>query len=168
MIERTGEVTFAGGGITLLGNKINVGDKAPDFTALKNDLSEFKLAELEGVKLISVVPSIDTGVCELQTIRFNKEAGELENVNVITISVDLPFALGRFCGNKGIDKAETLSDHRDLDFGTKYGFAIKELRLLTRGIVVIDQDNVVKHVEYVPEVTEHPDYDKALEVARGL
>jgi thiol peroxidase len=168
MIERTGEITFAGGPLTLLGEKINVGDKAPDFTALKNDLSEFKLSDVDGIKLISVVPSIDTGVCELQTIRFNKEAGELENVNIITISVDLPFALGRFCGNKGIDKAETLSDHKDLDFGYKYGFAIKELRLLTRGIVVVDKDNVVQHVEYVPEVTDHPDYDKALEVARGL
>jgi thiol peroxidase len=168
MIERTGEITFAGGPLTLQGEKIKVGDTAPDFTALKNDLSAFKLSDLDGVKLISVVPSIDTGVCELQTIRFNKEAGELENVNVITISADLPFALGRFCGNKGIDKAETLSDHRDFDFAYKYGFAIKELRLLTRGIVVIDKDNVVKHVEYVPEVTDHPDYDKALEVTRSL
>lgn len=168
MIERTGEITAGGNPVTLLGEKINVGDKAPDFTALKNDLSEFKLSDVKGAKLISVVPSIDTGICELQTIRFNKEAGELEGVHVITISVDLPFALGRFCGNKGIDKALTLSDHRDLDFGYKYGFAIKELRLLARGIVVIDKDNIVKHVEYVPETSTHPNYDKALEAVKGL
>ncbi|MDN5304146.1 MAG: thioredoxin-dependent peroxiredoxin [Fusobacteriaceae bacterium] len=168
MTERKNEVTFGGAGITLLGDKINVGDKAPDFTALKNDLSEFKLSDVEGIKLISVVPSIDTGVCELQTTRFNQEAGNLEGVNVITISVDLPFALGRFCANKGIDKAVTLSDHRDLDFGTKYGFVIKEHRLLSRGIVLVDADNVVRYVEYVSEVTNHPDYDKALEATREL
>ncbi|TDT72231.1 thiol peroxidase [Hypnocyclicus thermotrophus] len=168
MTERKNEVTFGGAVVTLLGNKINIGDKAPDFVALKNDLSELRLSELEGVKLISVVPSIDTGVCELQTTRFNQEAGNLKGVNVITISVDLPFALDRFCANKGIDKAVTLSDHRDLDFGTKYGFAIKEHRLLSRGIVLVDADNIVRYVEYVSEVTNHPDYDKALAATREL
>jgi thiol peroxidase len=120
------------------------------------------------VKIISVVPSLDTGVCELQTIRFNDEAAELEDVAILTISMDLPFAQKRFCSANDIDKVVTLSDHRDLDFGTKYGFEIEELRLLARGIVVLDEDNIVRYVQYVPEATDHPDYDKALEAARSL
>lgn len=169
MEKRTGVITFAGGPVTLLGKEVKVGDVAPDFVALKNDLSPLKLSDLKGkTVIISVVPSVDTGVCELQTIRFNEEANKLDNVVILTISCDLPFALGKFCAAKGIDKAITVSDHRELDFGLKYGFVVEELRLLTRGIVVVDKDGVVKHVEYVPEITTHPDYDKALEVAKSL
>ena len=116
--------------------------------------------------MISVVPSVDTGVCELQTIRFNEEANKIENVVILTISCDLPFALGKFCAAKGIDKAITVSDHRELDFGLKYGFVVEELRLLTRGIVVVDKEGIVKYVEYVPEVAEHPNYEKALEAIK--
>uniref|UniRef100_A0A6A7GB05 Peroxiredoxin-5, mitochondrial n=1 Tax=Hirondellea gigas TaxID=1518452 RepID=A0A6A7GB05_9CRUS len=142
---------------------------APNFIALKNDLTPFSLKELKGkVVVISVMPSIDTPVCELQTIRFNREASEHGGINVVTISVDLPFALGKFCANKGIDSAVTISDHKDLDFGMKYGFVLEELRLLSRGIIVIDKDGVVKHVEYVQEVGNHPDYDKAIEIAKKL
>ncbi|MDY5730683.1 MAG: thiol peroxidase [Eubacteriales bacterium] len=169
MEKRTGVITFAGNPMTLVGKEIKVGDVAPQFTALKNDLTPFSLEELKGkVVLISVVPSVDTGICELQTIRFNQEANQLDNVAIITVSVDLPFAIGRFCGAKGIDKAITLSDHRDLSFGTNYGFVVEELRLLARGIVVIDTKGIVQHVEYVPEIASHPDYEKALAVAKNL
>ena len=162
-------ITFGGNPLTLLGNEIKIGEKAPNFTALKTDLSPFCLEELKGkVVIISVVPSVDTPVCELQTIRFNTEAYEYGNINVITISVDLPFALGKFCANKGIDTAITLSDHKDLDFGMKYGFVLEELRLLSRGIVVINKEGIVEYVEYVQEVTNHPDYDKAIDIAKKL
>lgn len=167
--ERRKGITMAGNPVTLLGHALTVGEKALDFTALKQDLTSYSLHEAgDKVKIISVVPSLDTGVCELQTVRFNKEAETLKNTVVITLSVDLPFAQGRFCGAKNIDHLLTLSDHRDLDFGLKYGFVIEELRLLSRGIVVLDGDNTVKHIEYVAEVTDHPDYDAALNVAKAL
>jgi len=169
MSRRTDVVTMGGNPVTLVGTEVKVGDKAPDFTALKADLSPYSLSDVEDkVKIISVVPSLDTGVCELQTIRFNEEATNLEGVAILTVSMDLPFAQKRFCSANDIDKVVTLSDHRDLDFGTKYGFEIEELRLLARGIVVLDEDNVVRYVQYVPEATDHPDYDKALEAARNL
>lgn len=169
MSRRTDTVKMGGDPVTLVGTEVKVGDKAPDFTALKSDLRPYSLSNVgDKVKIISVVPSLDTGVCELQTIRFNDEAAELENVAILTISVDLPFAQDRFCSANDIDKVITLSDHKDLDFGTKYGFVIEELRLLARGIVVLDKDDIVKYVQYVPEATDHPDYDKALEVARSL
>lgn len=162
-------ITFGGNPLTLVGNEIKVGAVAPNFTALKTDLSPFSLEELKGkVVIISVVPSVDTPVCELQTIRFNTEAYEHGDINVITISADLPFALDKFCANKGIDTAITLSDHKGLDFGMKYGFILDELRLLSRGIIVIGKDGIVKYVEYVQEVTNHPDYDKAMDIAKEL
>ena len=162
-------VTMGGNPVTLLGKGVKVGDKGLDFTVLKDDLSPYSLSEAgDKVKIISVVPSLDTGVCEMQTIRFNEEAAELEGVVILTISVDLPFAQKRFCSAHDIDKVLTLSDHKDLDFGKKYGFVIEELRLLARGIVVLDKDNTVKYVEYVPEVTTHPDYDLALQAAKEL
>ncbi|ABW18235.1 thiol peroxidase [Alkaliphilus oremlandii] len=162
-------VTMGGNPVTLVGKEIKVGDPAPDFTVLKNDLSPFTLKDAGNtVKIISVVPSLDTGVCELQTIHFNQEAAELGDVKILTISVDLPFAQKRFCGAQGIDKVITLSDHRDLSFGENYGFVIEELRLLSRGIVVLDKENTVRYVEYVKEVTEHPNYDRAIEEAKKL
>lgn len=161
--------TFLGNPLTLLGKEVKVGDKAPAFTCLNDDLTPFTLDDVAGkVKLISVVPSIDTGVCEMQTIRFNKEASELTDVAVITISCDLPFALGRFCGAKKIENSLTVSDHKDTSFGLNYGFLIEELRLLNRGIVVIDKENVIQYVEYVAENTNHPNYDKVLEVVKSL
>lgn len=169
MDKRKNLVTMGGEPMTLLGKEIKIGDKAPDFTALKTDLTPYSLKDAKDkVKIISVVPSLDTGVCELQTIRFNEMASELGDVLILTISVDLPFAQGRFCGAKGIDKVITLSDHRDLDFGMKYGFVMEELRLLSRGVVIVDRDNIVKYVEYVKEATNHPDYDKALEEVKKL
>lgn len=169
MTKRNKEIKFAGNYVTILGEALKIGDIAPNFKALKNDLSVFNLSDLDGkIKIISVVPSVDTGVCALQTIRFNKEASNLSDVSIVTISADLPFALGRFCGANGIDNSITLSDHKDLDFGTKYGFVVEELRLLTRGIVILDKNNIIKHIEYVPEITEHPDYEKALEIVKSI
>lgn len=161
--------TMKGNPLTLVGEPIKVGDQAREFTALTKDLKPFGLKDMEGKnKLISIMPSIDTGVCELQGIRFNEEAKTLKNTVTITLTMDLPFALGRYCANKDIDTAITLSDHKDASFGKNYGFLIEELRLLNRGIVIIDKDNIVKHVEYVTENTNHPDYDKALEIIKSI
>ena len=160
---------MGGNPITLVGDEIKVGEKARDFTVLDNELNPVSLADAKGKNvIISVVPSIDTSVCASQTRRFNEEAVNFKDTVVYTISVDLPFALGRFCGAEGIDNVITLSDHRDLDFALKYGFLIKEHRLLERGIVIIDKTNTVRYVEYVPEVTNHPDYQKALAVLEEL
>lgn len=165
--ERTGVVTFKGNPVTLVGNEVKVGDTAPDFTVLANDLSPVTLADSKGsVRIISVVPSLDTGVCDQQTRRFNEEAASLEGVRVLTISVDLPFAQKRWCGAAGVDRVQTLSDHRDLSFGTAYGVVIKELRLLARAVFVVDKNDKVVYVEYVPEVTQHPNYEAAIEAAK--
>ncbi len=163
------KITFGGDSLELAGKEIKIGEKAPHFIALKSDLTTFDLDEVKGkVTVISSVPSVDTRVCELQTIRFNTEAYEHGDINIITISADLPFTLGKFCANRGIDSTIVLSDHKDLDFGMKYGFVIEKLRLLTRGIVIIDKEGIVRYVEYVPEVSNHPNYEKALNIARKL
>jgi thiol peroxidase len=167
--KRTGVVTMGGNPMTLLGSEIKVGMKAPDFKVLDNEMKEVSLKDGSGkVRIFSVVPSIDTGVCSFQTRRFNEEAAELPEVEIWTISVDLPFAQGRYCDAEGIDKVKLLSDHRLLSFGENYGFVMEEVRLLSRGIVILDRDDIVRYVEYVEEVTEHPDYDKALEEVRKL
>ncbi len=168
--ERKDAVTFKGNPITLIGNEIKEGDTAPDFTVLSTDLNEVRLSDYKGkVVVIAVFPSVDTGVCALQLARFNQEAASFgNNVQLLSISADLPFALKRYCADKGIENALTVSDHKELDFGMKYGFVIKELRLLSRGTVVIDKEGTVKYIEYVPEVGEHPDYEKALEVIKKL
>ena len=170
MEKRTGVVTFAGNPIALLGKEVKVGDKAPAFTLLDNGLGEKTLADYAGkVKVISVVPSLDTGVCDAQTRWFNQNVSKLgKNVVVLTVSVDLPFAQKRWCGAAGIDQVETLSDHRDLSFGENYGFILEGLRLLSRGIVVIDKDDVVRYVEYVPEVTSAVNFDAAEAATKEL
>ena len=170
MEKRTGVVTFAGNPIALLGKEVKVGDKAPAFTLLDNGLGEKTLADYAGkVKVISVVPSLDTGVCDAQTRWFNQNVSKLgENVVVLTVSVDLPFAQKRWCGAAGIDQVETLSDHRDLSFGENYGFILEGLRLLSRGIIVIDKDDVVRYVEYVPEVTSAVNFDAAEAATKAL
>jgi thiol peroxidase len=170
-MDRVNTITFGGNPITLSGNEIKVGDTAPNFMAVKQDLSPFDFyAATEGkVVIISAVPSVDTGVCEFQKNKFNEEAAQLsKDVHIVTISVDLPFAQKRFCGAHGIENIDVVSDHRALDFGEKYGFILKEVRLLERGIVIIDRNRQVKYVEYVSEVTTHVDYDKALEVVKAL
>ncbi|MCD4712163.1 MAG: thiol peroxidase [Clostridiales bacterium] len=163
-VNMSDQITFGGNPVTLLGEEIKVGDKALDFMAVNTDLSPFKFSELDKkIKIISVVPSVDTRICEFQTIRFNEEATKHPDVVVLTISVDLPFAQKRFCVANDIENSIVVSDHKDLDFGMKYGFAMKEMRLLGRGIVVVDAQNVVRYVEYVPEIGSHPDYDKVLD-----
>ncbi|WP_078555493.1 thiol peroxidase [Bacillus alkalicellulosilyticus] len=161
-------ITFKGNPMTLLGNEVKVGDAAPEFSVLANDLSPVSLADSNGqVRLISVVPSIDTGVCDQQTRRFNEEASSLEGVKILTVSVDLPFAQKRWCGAAGIENVQTLSDHRDLSFGKAYGLAIEELRLLARAVFVVDSNNKVAYAEYVSEATNHPDYEAAIAAAKA-
>ena len=167
--ERKGVITFKGNPLTLVGPELKAGDKAPDFKALAKDLSEVTLATSKGkTRLISVVPSVDTPVCEVQTKRFNEEASKLPaNVVVYTLSVDLPFAQTRFCGAQHADKITCLSDHRDASFGKAYGVLIKELRLLTRAIFVVGPEDKIQYVEVVKEVTQHPDYEKALNALKA-
>lgn len=169
MNERTGELTFKGGPLTLLGNKLAAGDAAPDFKLIANDLSPVTLADSAGkVRILSVVPSLDTGVCDQQTRRFNEEAATLGGkVAVLTISADLPFAQARWCGAAGADHVQTLSDHYDMNFGAAYGVHIKELRLDARSIFVVDSNNKITYVQYVPEMTDLPDFDAALAAAKA-
>lgn len=161
------KVTFKGNPVTLIGNEVKVGDVAPNFTVLANDLSPVTLDDTKGfVRLISVVPSIDTGVCDAQIRRFNEEAGSIEGVKVLTISVDLPFAQKRWCAANGLENVVTLSDHRDVSFGQAYGVLIQELRLLARAVFVVDRNDRVTYVEYVSEATNHPNYEAAIEAAK--
>ena len=167
--ERKGVVTFKGNPLTLIGSEIKVGQKAPEFQVVAQDLSVVTLASSRGkTRLISVVPSLDTPVCDAQTRRFNQEAAKLPNISILTISADLPFAQKRWCNGAGIDKVEVLSDHKETSFATAYGVLIKELRLLSRSVFIIDATDTVRYVEYVPEVTSHPNYDAALAAARQI
>jgi len=169
MKENSVKVTFAGNPVALLGNEIKVGDKAPDFTAVGAGLVPVKLSDFTGKNIIiAVYPSIDTSVCAAQNRRFNAEVNQFHDTVVLSVSCDLPFAQSRFCAAEGLANIKTMSDHRDLDFGEKYGFVMKGLRLLARGTVVIDKSGVVRYVEYVPEVTTEPDYESALAVVKGL
>ena len=169
MSKNATKVTFKGNPVTLLGNEVKVGQKAPDFTVLSASLQPTNLTDFDGkVKVIAVYPSIDTGICAAQNRRFNQEADKLKDVVVLSVSVDLPFAQSRFCAAEGLNNIVTLSDHKDLDFGMKYGFVIEELRLLARGTVIIGKDNLVKYVEFVPEIAQEPDYEAALQVIKEL
>lgn len=163
-------IIFGGNPVILQGNGVKVGDKASDFTVIDNGLKPVNLSDFKGkVKLISVFPSIDTSVCSIQNHKFNNEAGSFgDNVAFLAISIDLPFALKRFCGAEGINNLKTLSDHREADFGSKYGFLIKDLRLLARGVVVIDKNDVIQYVEVVPEIGHEPNYDAALKAVKSL
>lgn len=168
--ERTGAATFKGNPITLIGPELKVGDQAPDFTLSKNLLEEVSLKDYAGkIKLISVVPSLDTGVCDAQTRRFNTEAAELgEDVAILTVSVDLPFAQARWCGAAGIDRVVTLSDHKAASFGQAYGVLIKEFRLDMRSIFVVDKNDKLTYVEYLGELAEHPNYEAAIAAVKAL
>ena len=162
------EITFLNKPVTLIGSEVQIGDTVPDFTVLDNELNEVTLSNSVGkVRIISVIPSIDTAVCDAQTRRFNEEASNLSNVEVLTISVDLPFAQKRWCAANGLENVKTLSDHRNLSFGEAFGVYIKELRLLARAVFVIDSNNKVTHVEYVREATNHPNYEAAIEAAKA-
>jgi thiol peroxidase len=161
------KVTFGGKPVELVGTEIHVGDTIADFTAVKNDLSPFKLSEIKGKKLIVAVPSLDTSVCDAEVRRFNSEAASLPNVTVITISMDLPFAQARWCGAAGIDKVLTVSDYKDRDFAHTFGAYLPNVGLIARSIFLLDEHNTVQYVQYVPEVTDHPDYDAALQAAHA-
>lgn len=169
-MERKGIITFQGAPFTLLGTPPKIGDKAPDFVVRANDLSPRSLKDYAGKTLVfSVVPSLDTGVCDLQTRRFNNEAAGLgEGVRILTVSCDLPFAQARWCGAAGVTQLETLSDHFDLSFGLAYGVVIKELRLLSRSIFVVDKKGILTYCELVPEVTHEVDFSAALAAAKAV
>lgn len=155
--------------MTLLGPELKVGDKAPDFEAIDDSLKPVTLATTgNGAKIFSVIPSLDTPVCDAQTKRFNEEAGKMPNLKIYTFSMDLPFAQKRWCGAMGVDNVKMVSDHRSGSFGEHYGALIKELRIHSRAIFVVDKDNVIRHAEYVKEVGDHPNYEKALAVAKTL
>lgn len=168
--EKTGVATFKGNPITLVGPTLTAGDPAPDFVLSKNLLEEVSLSDYAGkIKLISVVPSLDTGVCDAQTRRFNSEAAELgDDVVILTVSMDLPFAQARWCGAAGIDRIITLSDHKSASFGQAYGVLITEFRLDMRSIFVIDKNDNLTYVEYLSEMTEHPNYEEAIAAVKKL
>src|SRR5215472_15388316 len=168
-MERQGATTLRGNPMTVLGPELKPGDPAPDFHAVDDSLKPVDLASTgNGVRIFSVVPSLDTPVCDAQTKRFNEEAGKLPQVSIYTISMDLPFAQKRWCGAFGVDNIKMISDHRDGSFGEHYGTLIKDLRIMSRAIFVVDQQNTLRYVEYVKEVADHPDYESALGVARKL
>ncbi len=168
--EREAAVLFKGNPATLLGSEVKVGDTAPDFRVVDNGLQPVTLATATGkIRLIAVVPSLDTPVCDTMTRQFNQDVANFpDSVVVYTISVDLPFAQKRWCGNAGIDKVQTLSDYQDRSFGLNYGLLLKELKLLARAVYVIDQNDKVVYVELVPEVTAEPNYTAALEAVKKL
>jgi thiol peroxidase len=166
--ERAGATTLRGNPMTLLGPELKPGDKAPDFDVVNDSLKPVSLDTTgHNVRIFSVVPSLDTPVCDAQTKRFNEEAAKLPNVDIYTVSMDLPFAQKRWCGAFAVDKVKMLSDHRDGSFGQNYGTLIKELRIESRAIFVLDRQNQVKHVEYVKEVADFPNYEAALAAARS-
>ena len=168
-VERAGAVTLFNNPFTLVGPEIRVGDRAPEFTVLDNDLKPVTLKDSAGkVRILSVVPSLDTPVCDQQTRRFNEEAAKLPQVEVLTISMDLPFAQKRWCGAAGVNNLRTLSDHRDAAFGHAYGTLVKELRLDARAVFVVDKDGTVRHAEYVKELSTLPNFETALQAAGKL
>lgn len=170
MEERTGMITMMGNPLTLLGPALKVGDNAPDVEVLNNDLQPVSISSFgKKAYVLASVPSLDTSVCDMETRKFNEAAAGLgDDVAILTISMDLPFAQKRWCGAAGIENVVTLSDHRDASFGMAYGVLIKELRLLARAVFVLDSDRVIRYLELVKEVTEEPDYEAVLNAAKGL
>jgi len=167
-MERPGATTMRGNPLTLIGPELKPGDAAPEFSLVDNALKPVTLKDTGShVRIISVVPSLDTPVCDAQTKRFNEEAAKLPDVDILTVSMDLPFAQKRWCGAFGVDKVKMLSDHRDGSFGTAYGTLIKDMRIESRAIFVLDQNNQIRHVEYVKEVADFPNYEAALAAAKS-
>ena len=170
MAEQPGAITMKGAPLTLIGNEISVGDAAPDAELLDTGLSPVRISSFRSkVLVISTVPSLDTPVCDVETRRFNEEAAGLgENVRILTVSMDLPFAQARWCGAAGIERVQTLSDHRDAAFGEAWGVLIRDLRLLARCVFVVDREGRVVYVQLVKELTEEPDYEAVLAAVREL
>ena len=168
-MERAGATTLMGKSMTLSGPELKAGDPAPDFNATDPSMKPVSLTDTgKNVRIFSVVPSLDTPVCDSQTKRFNEEIAAMPGIDVYTISADLPFAQKRWCGAMGVDKVKMLSDHKDMSFGENYGTSIKELRIESRAIFVIDKENKIQYAEYVKEVADHPDYEAALRAAKTL
>ena len=166
-MERAGATTLKGNPLTLIGPELRPGDAAPEFTVVDNTLKPFTLKDTgDRVRIISVVPSLDTPVCDAQTKRFNEAASKLPGAGIFTVSMDLPFAQSRWCGAFGVDNVKMLSDHKFASFGEAYGTLIKELRIESRAIFVLDQQNKIRYVEYVKEVADFPNYEAALDAAR--
>jgi thioredoxin-dependent peroxiredoxin len=170
MNERSSIVTMKGNPLTLLGPELKVGDNAPNFEVIDNDMNPVRLSDFKGkICLIASVPSLDTPVCDLETRRFNAEAGKLSpDIQILTISMDLPFAQKRWCGASGVDKVITLSDHKEASFGKAYGVLIKELRLLARAIFLVDKEGAIRYIQIVKELTEEPDYERVLGIIKTL
>lgn len=156
-----------GNALTLQGDQLLVGDSAPDFTLANNGLEAVSLADTSGVRVINVVPSLDTPVCDAQIKRFNEEAANLDGVSIYCVSCDLPFAQARWCGASSVEQVTTLSDYKDGNFGKAWGTMIDELRIQSRAVFVVDSGNTIVYAQYVPEVTDPPDYDRALAAAKG-
>lgn len=170
MTERKGMVTFLGNPLTLVGNELKIGSQMPDAEVISNDMKPVRLSEYRGkICIISAVPSLDTPVCDLETRRFNKEAADLgDDINILTISMDLPFAQKRWCGAAGVDKVKVFSDYKNAEFGEKYGVLIKELRLLARTIFVVDREGVVRYIQQVREISHEPDYEAVLSAVKKM
>jgi thiol peroxidase len=170
MEERTGVITMKGNPLTLMGRELKVGDFAPDFEVLDNNLSPVKGSSFKGkVCVISSVPSLDTPVCDMETRRFNQEAENLNaDIQILTISMDLPFAQKRWCGAAGVTNVVTLSDHRNASFGTAYGVLIKELRLLARCVFIVDREGIIRYIQMVKEISEEPDYQAIMDAVSRL
>jgi len=169
-MERKGVITMHGNPLTLKGAEVNVGDKSPPFTVINRELEEVNLRDFSGkIKILSVTPSLDTPVCEVQARKFNEEAAALsDDIVIINISMDLPFAIARFCTTAGIDRVQAFSDHRDASFGNAYGVLIKELRLLARAIFIVDKCDVIRYKEIVREITDLPDFQSAMDAVRKV
>jgi thioredoxin-dependent peroxiredoxin len=165
MAER--QTTLKGNPFKLMGPELKTGDKAPDFELTDNGLKPLKLSDTKGVRIFSVVPSLDTPVCDMQTRRFNEEASKLDGVMILTVSCDLPFAQKRWCGAAGVDKVTTASDYKNGNFGEAWGTMIQDLRIESRAVFVVDGGNTVTYAQYVPEIGEHPDYEAALSAAKA-
>jgi thiol peroxidase len=170
MQERKNAVTLRGNPFTLVGPEHKPGDRLPDFTLTDNALKPVKTGDTRGkIRIFAAVPSLDTPVCDMETRRFNEEAAKLgDKVRTYVVSMDLPFAQKRWCGAAGVDRVQTLSDYQSASFGEAMGTLIKELRLESRAVFVVDSNDVIRYAEYVPEVAEHPNYDKALAAVKGL
>lgn len=170
MKERSNIVTFQGNPLVLLGEEPAIGQKAPEFEALENNLSPFSLSSLKGrIRVICSVPSLDTPICDMQTRRFNQEAMALgPEVEILTVSMDLPFAQKRWCAAAGVERVRTLSDHKEASFGLAYGALIKELRLLTRAVFIVDPEGILSYAQWVKEITQEPDYGEVLSKIRTL
>ena len=167
-MERPGATTMRGNPLTLIGPELKPGDTAPNFNVVDSNLKPVALKDTGNqVRIISVVPSLDTPVCDAQTKRFNEEAAKLPGVDILTVSMDLPFAQKRWCGAFGVDKIKMLSDHREGSFGANYGTLIKDMRIESRAIFVVDQNNTIRHAEYVKEVADFPNYEAALSAAKN-